>query len=156
MESKIPRRQHQFLIGFLVTAAVFVLSVSAHAEDPLDLLIIAHRSVRVDKLSDKDAKAIFLGKTKSWDWGRKIVPVNAKSGTSLRKAFQERTLGMNSSLEESYWERKKITTGAFPPPSFSSPIRAVFAVNGAIGYVFRKDYHKGVVKILLVIPKKSQ
>ena len=56
--------------------------------------------------------------------------------------------------EDSYWAEAKIMKGMTSPPEFSNVLKAVFKVDFSIGYVFRKDYKEGVVKILRVIPKE--
>ncbi len=38
-----------------------------------------------------------------------------------------------------------------PPATFSNLLKAVFKVNGSVGYVFRSDYKEGVVKVLMVL-----
>lgn len=129
-----------------------VTSTPAHAESPDDILIVAHPGVDQSEIVPGEVRAIFLKKKTSWPSGDKIVPINAKPGTDLRKRFQEFIIEMDPSLEGAYWENQKIRYGMSPPAEFSIPLRAVFALKGSIGYVFRKDFKEGVAKVLLVIP----
>ncbi len=56
--------------------------------------------------------------------------------------------------EDNYWEDQKIRNNMEEPPKFRNVLKAVFHLKGSIGYVYRKDYKEGVVKILTVIPAK--
>jgi hypothetical protein len=59
---------------------------------------------------------------------------------------------MTLKQEESYWNDARIRKGVSMPAEFSAIQKAVFKIKGAIGYLYRSDYKKGVTKIVLVIP----
>ena len=139
------------LLALLISLAV--PSGAAEAEAPQDLLIVANNNVPVSELSLEEVKAIFLKQRKSWRAGSTAVPIHAKAGSPLRKAFVKRVLGMTESEELSYWEGQKIRSGVEGPPEFGNPLKAVFRIKGGISYVMRSDYKEGVAKILLVVPK---
>ncbi len=136
-----------------VVLAVVAFTVSGRApraDSPNDILIIANNSIAASSISADELKAIFLKKKGSFA-GSKVVPINAKSGSALRKAFQQRVVEMDESLEANYWEQQKIKTGLTPPVEFAGTVKAVFSVKGSIGYCLRSEYREGVVKVLLVL-----
>ena len=83
----------------------------------------------------------------------KIVAIHAKEGSEARELFNKKVLGMDIVKEKARWEMEKIRLGTTAPPEFLDILRPVFAIDGAIGYLLRKDYLPGVSKIILTIPK---
>ncbi len=130
--------------------SVIICPLSATAESPEDLLIIANSATAVGSISKAEARELFL-KTKSNFGGRKTIPIHAATGSLLRRVFAQKVLGMTPEEEKQYWEKQKIMAGTTPPTAFPNTARAVFKLKSSISYVFRKDY-KNVGKILLVIP----
>lgn len=125
---------------------------SIWAQSPDDILIIANKSVHIDRLSLSDVQAYFLKLRQRWPDGNKVVPINAKANREARTAFVTRVMKMQPNKELAYWADQKIRLGQHPPVEFSNPLKAVFKLKGSIGYVFRSQYKEGVVKILAVIP----
>lgn len=130
-----------------MTPALHVL-----ADDPQDILIVANTKVPLDKIGLDDIRNIFLKKQTRWTMNVKAVPVFHGANETLHQHFVERVLEMDNFEEEAYWAKLKIMTGQPPPPKFRNPLRAVFRLNGAVGYVYRSEYREGVAKILLVLP----
>jgi hypothetical protein len=141
-----------FLIVVSTALALIVTTAlsTSRAESPNDILIIANKSVNAKSISVDDLMAIFLRKMESFGGGR-VVPINAKPGTTTRKAFQTRVLGMDGTSESGYWEKQKIKSGLTPPVEFAETVRAVFHMKGSIGYCRRSEYREGVVNVLLVL-----
>lgn len=140
----------------LMLALVVSLAVPggvAEADGPQDLLIVANQGVPEDELTLEEVKAIFLKQRKSWKAGSAVVPIHAKTGSTLRRTFLERVLAMTEAEELSYWEGQKIRKGVEGPPEFGNPLKAVFRIKGGISYVLRSDYKEGVAKVLLVVPR---
>jgi len=124
------------------------------ADSPNDILVISNRSVSVDKISLEDLRDVFLKKRKDWNKGGRAVPINAKPDSSLREKFRDRVINMTASEEERYWQDRKIKFGTKKPADIGNRLKIVFKVKGAVSYVFRSEYKKGVVKVLLEIPAK--
>jgi hypothetical protein len=148
------RTKHLPLVS-LAALALAIVTLTAvrsapRADSPNDILIIANNSISASSISADELKAIFLKKKGSFA-GSKVVPINAKSGSALRKAFQSRVVEMDENLEANYWEQQKIKTGLTPPVEFAGTVKAVFSVKGSIGYCLRSEYREGVVKVLLVL-----
>ena len=143
--------KHTMLILFLVAAITGVWQSSARAESPDDILVVANNALSVSSVSNAELKSIFLKERTRWRNGAKVIPIHAKEGTPLRRAFLRRLLNMEESRERAYWQEQKIKRGALPPAAFSSSLRAVFQIKGSVAYVFRSDYKEGVAKIVAVL-----
>jgi ABC-type phosphate transport system substrate-binding protein len=128
----------------------------AHADDPLDLLIVANFDVPERSLTQAELHQIFLKVRTNWSNGKSIVPVNQPSGSEGRAEFLQRILGMNESQEKRYWEEQKVRKGVTPPPVFANVAKAVFRLSGSISYVYRKDYLEGVSRVVLVLPATAR
>jgi len=147
----IPRRTYR---GALMIAIAFFLAASwAEAKDnPMDILVVANKSVKTQKIDIDTLRNIFLKDQLSWQAGNKVVPVHP-GDTKLRNKFVSRVLGMNTLAEEKqYWKKQKISHGVAEPPSFRNNLKAVFKLKGAVSYVYRHEYLEGVAKVLLVLP----
>ena len=70
----------------LALALVAVVGSTARAESPDDILVVANNAVGVDKISQAEARGLFLKHRKSWSGGGKAIPIHAKSGTRDRKS----------------------------------------------------------------------
>ncbi len=139
---------------FSIVCVVVFTALPARAESPNDILIVANNSVNLDTISLDEVRAIFLKKRKSWRGGGKVVPINAKMGTSLRSDFAQKVLGMSPSSEKRFWEEQKVKRGRTAPPELKTPLKGVFSLKGSVSYVRRKNFKPGVAKILLVIPSR--
>ena len=125
--------------------------VNAESED--DILIVANNKVEADAITVDEARAFFLKKRTSWKEGGKIAVINAPKDSILRDVFRSKVLGMDWSHEQSYWQNEGIRKGLSQPPEFSQTLKAVFKIQGSLGYVFRKDFKEGSAKVLLVIER---
>ena len=140
-----------FFLGF---------SPVAQAESPDDIIVFVNKALKVDSVEIDELKEIFLKNKTSWSPREKIVCINAKKGTALRKTFRQRVLGMAENAENIYWQDRMSRHKLARPPEFSNTVKAVFKVKamfktlGAIGYAFRKDVPENVVKTVLVIPNR--
>lgn len=139
---------HSLLIVFI---CVF-LSFDADAQSPDDILIIANKGVATDAISIEEVKAIFLKQRNNYKSGGRATPINARKGSALRKAFQEKVLGMDGTQETQYWQEQKIKKGIGAPVELSNTVRAVFSMRGGISYCYRKSYKEGTSKVLLTLP----
>ena len=123
----------------------------AAAEDPNDILIVANPSAPASGISLDDIRSIFLKKRSNWPGDGNAVPINARKGSSLRKEFVKRVLGMTQAEESAYWKDARIKSGLTEPAEFSDVLKAVFKLKGSLSYVFRSDYKEGVAKIIYIL-----
>lgn len=152
MKMRTQARKKLCLISSILAAAL-AMTVSAttvEAESPDDLLIIANKSVKASKISAEELKAIFLKKKATFK-GSKVIPINAREGSSLRKQFRQRVLNMGGGEEAAYWEELKVKKGESNPTEFGNTLKAVFSVKGSIGYCHRKNFKEGAANILAVL-----
>jgi hypothetical protein len=145
------KKNRRAISAGLLAALVIAFSVPARAESPNDILIIANKSAPVKKISLQEAKAFFLKEKRNWRGGGKAIPINAKVGSAIRKAFRNRVLSMDPASEAIYWQAEGIRKGVAKPAAISNTLKAVFSVKSSISYCFRKDYKEGLVKILLAL-----
>lgn len=139
------------IVMFVVGSFIVGFMTPANANSPDDLLIVGHRSVNADSISVGELRAIFLKQRSRFSAGGKAMPIHAKPGSALRKAFQLKVLAMDASAEKKYWQDQKIKDGSNAPIELSDTLRAVFSMRGGISYCFRKHYKAGTSKILLTL-----
>ncbi len=148
------------LLRLLMTAlsvfAVLTLfpSNTQAGENERDIFVVMNRGVKVSSLSMAELKAIFLRERKYLEGNKKVIAINAKEGSDLRQEFRRKVLKMDANEERGFWEKKKIHSMISPPPEFKKLLKATYMIKGAISYIYRKDYHKGVVNVLMVLPAK--
>lgn len=143
--------KHTIFVLFVVAVISGAWQSTAHAERPDDILVVANNSLKADSVSTAELKAIYLKERTRWKTGGRAIPIHAKEGTALRRAFLQRLLRMEESRERAYWQEQKIKKGTLPPAAFSSSLRAVFQIKGSVAYVFRSDYKQGVAKVVAVL-----
>ena len=156
MSSGIPDRARRIvahaLLGLVMTAGLLWV-LPARAEDPNDILIVANKSVKASGVPLDEIQEYFLKIRQRWPDGEKVVPIHAKENKPARNEFVKRVMKMSPAKELAYWSDQKIRHGQHPPVEFSNTLKAVFKLRNSIGYVLRRDYKDGVVKILAVIPR---
>ena len=144
-------KRFSLLTVVLISLLALLPSGVANAESPDDILIIANNSVGVNSVSLQELRTMFLKQRQNWKSGGKVFPLNAKPGTPIRKVFQAKVLGMDTTSEQAYWQDQRIRKGLSKPSAFSNPLKAVFSVKGSISYCYRKQYKPGLAKVLLVL-----
>jgi ABC-type phosphate transport system substrate-binding protein len=124
------------------------------AESPDDILVFINKTMDHGDVSLDELKKIFLCKKTTWSNGQRIVPINAKESSAIRKSFREKVLGMTANEELTYWSNQRLVHQISNPAEFTATTKAVFKLRTAIGYAYRRDVPKNVVKVVLVIPQK--
>ncbi len=147
------QRNNTLLVWALLLFFAVCMPSTALADDPKDILIVVNKAVPVRKLDEEDVKKIFLKERIVWVGGQGIVPINVKD-KALRDDFRKRVMNMTEVQEDRYWKDQQIRFGDAKPPVFSKALKAVFKLKGGITYVYRSEYLKGVVNVVLVIPVK--
>lgn len=142
-------------LGSVFLLAGVLSGIPALADSPEDILIVANKGAEVNQVTPEEVRSYFLKTRTHWKSGGKVVPVNIKDDPKLRAQFQQLVLQMTPEQEKHHWTEQGIRKGLQPPPEFKKPLRAVFKIKAAIGYVFRKDFTEGVAKILLVVPSNA-
>lgn len=134
-----------------ILASVLGLSGIAHAQE--SLVVIANKSVPLDRLDPQRTTQIFLKQIQNWPDGKPIAPVDVKEGSPLRAEFYARVTGRSAGQVRAYWARQEFTGMGFPPKQVASAAdvaRFVQITPGAVGYVNRKAADSSVKTLLNV------
>jgi ABC-type phosphate transport system substrate-binding protein len=135
-------------VVFLVLAGIVLPVPSIYAAD---YVLVANNDVSVDRLSEYDVRAIFLGEKLHWADGRAIRLVILEGG-EIHKAFLHDNIGKTPEQFFSYWQRQVFNGRALAPRSFDKMADVVVYVathSGAVGYV-SADYVSNFVKTLSI------
>jgi hypothetical protein len=147
------RMRTPFLFSALMLlGATTPMEANSGGGAPTDLLVIGNSAVPTDSVSAAELKNYFLKKSGRWSGGMKVIPVNAKTGSPARVAFQKLVLGMSAAEEMRYFQDLKIKKGITAPAEFGNTQKAVSKLKGSVSYTLRSEYKAGVNKVLLTIP----
>ncbi|MGL4410426.1 MAG: hypothetical protein ACRCTU_18730 [Zoogloea sp.] len=134
-------------LRYALAFIVLLLAASAHAQ----VVVVANKSIPVEKLNADQTTQIFLKQTQTWPDGQPIYPVDIKEGSTIRAEFYGKVTGRTSAQMRAYWARQAFTGMGFPPKQVESAddvIKLVQATPGAIGYVSRKPTESPVKVVL--------
>ena len=133
----------------MIISLIFALSISLvfpAYSDGVDVLVIANSSVEVDSVSSKFLKKVYLGKSKKWEDGEKLVPVSLKKG-EVHTNFIKEVVKKSISQFNTYWKKKIFTGKGTPPKSFDTEAELVKYIKntpGSLGYISSTTPHDGV------------
>lgn len=115
------------------------------------VVVVVSTQNSTSELDEKQIYNIYMGKTKSFPDGMKVLPLDQKKGSSNRDSFRDELLQKSSSQLNTYWSRL-IFTGKGTPPQESGgsvDVKSLVAANpNFIGYIDSSDVD-GSVKVLL-------
>jgi len=100
--------------------------------------VIVHPDNPNTTLEAKDLQKIFLGKTKKFPSGDKVVPIDLSQDSQTKAAFYEGIIKKKMSQLTAYWSKLIFTGKAQPPKAVSSEEEAIKYVSenpDAIAYV---------------------
>jgi len=120
----------RILKGFIFSLLIVYFAKS------FELAVIANKDFNADNISLHLLKRIYL-KKKLFINGNKVIPVNLKYSSKLRKIFQKEVLNMDEEELSLYWNNMYFN-GIRPPLTLSSEravIEFVKKFKNAIGYV---------------------
>lgn len=116
---------------FLATA-LSVCSLSALAE-----VAVIVNPANSSALDADAIKKIYLGKSKSFDNGTKVNPVN-QDGNSIADEFNDKVVGKSGSQLNAYWSKLVFTGKGTPPEKLSNDQAVIDFVSSnadGIGYI---------------------
>ena len=119
-----------------------------------DFKVIVNASVAEARLTARQVSAFLLKDITKWSDGRKVLPVDATSGSPLRADFSRRVHGRSATAIKNYWLQQIFSGRDVPPPEKANEdeiVEYVRANPGAIGYVSTSRSSEGV-KVLEVEP----
>lgn len=118
-----------------------------------DAIVVANRSVGVDRIDRATLKSLFLGKKKKWDNGSKAVIVVLRQG-DVAEAFFKTNVSKTPKQFLTYWKKMVFTGKGSMPRLFESEEELVNYVKmtpGAVGFVQATTATDGV-KTLSITP----
>lgn len=123
-------------IRSFVAALLVLTAAAAQGEDGFK--IIVHPSNPTSSMAADEVSGLFLKKTKKWDHGPAVTPVDHQDSSPVRVRFSTAIHDRPVSAVEAYWQQKVFSGRGVPPPKEASDgavIAFVQANPGAIGYV---------------------
>ena len=98
--------------------------------------VIANSALQIEDVSQESLRQIFL-KKRRFAGDIKLVPLNQKPDSAIRRSFEQKILHMSRHRLRRYWTTQHYK-GNRPPIQLSSDtsvIKFVQKVDGAVGYV---------------------
>ena len=121
--------------------------VSGYAQTNRSFKVIVNKENSVTKLSKADISKMLLKKVSKWEDGQKVLPIDQKADSRVRKNFSKVIHKKSVVAILAYWQ-KKIFTGKGVPPvekrTNNDVIKFVKDNPGAIGYVSNNTKVTGV------------
>ena len=116
-----------------------------------DVAVIANKGISVDSISAKEAKKLWLGKSKSLG-GTNVKLADLKPGDASREQFYSNVVKKSGKKLKAYWAKIVFSGKGTPPKPFASDadvIGWVAKTPGALGYV-DSGAADDSVKVLLI------
>lgn len=133
MFTEIFKINKKWLTLFVLPMLLFVTSSKLLA----DVVIVSHPEFSIDSISAKEAKKIWLGKTKQLA-GVNLKPVDQPKGSAARDHFYKTIVRKNEKQLKAYWAKIVFSGKGNPPKTLDSDADVINWVNstpGAFGYV---------------------
>lgn len=128
---------NRFRVGFVCVITLLVLAATAAAQDG-SFRVIVNSSNPSGSLRSAYVSKLFLGKTRRWDQGAAVAPVDRSARSSVRAKFSRSVHNKSVGAVKSYWQQMIFSGRGVPPLVLHSDAEVVAYVKrnpGAIGYV---------------------
>lgn len=138
-----------WIAAFVTFAFVLVIAIPTLAF--ADVAVVANKGIGVNSISEKEAKKIWLGKSKSLG-GTSLKVADLPKGNSSREQFYDAVVKKNNKKLKAYWAKIVFSGKGTPPKTFSSDadvISWVASTSGAVGYIDNTNVNDSV-KVLMV------
>jgi len=119
-----------------IAISLLLATAVGHPAFGEEMVVIVHGDRNVPLDVDELAQ-IYLKKRRYWEDGKRIVPVNQDSASTIRDDFVRAVFGTDSRELVPYWNRQYFR-GVLPPATLASDeavVRFVASEPLAIGYV---------------------
>ena len=133
----------------LVLALIGVFSIGVMAQS---YKVVVNSSNTVSSLTKKQVSDYIMKKTKKWDNGTIVSPVDQLPNSADRGSFSKDIHGKATSAIKSFWQQAVFSGSGTPPPeqnTDSQVIEYVKSKAGSIGYVSSEANTDGV-KVLSI------
>ena len=143
---------HKLIKGKIMRAVIMLsLFVVTTGSVFADVSVIANKGIGTDSITAKEAKKIWLGKTRSLD-GTSVKLADLPKGNASRDHFYSSVVKKNEKKLKAYWAKIVFAGKGTPPKAFGSDAEVVSWVAstpGAVGYV-NSTAADDSVKVLMV------
>ncbi len=127
-----------------------VLTFTATVAQAEEVVLIVNPANPLTEMTLENVKKIYLGKSKFFPGGGKVIPADQPEKTLVREIFYDVMIDKSPAKLRAYWS-KRIFTGKGTPPIVKKGDEEMLAWVAeqpmALGYVFRKSVDDSV-KIL--------
>lgn len=138
------------LIGLLA-----MLSAVEMRADHAAFRVIVHRSNPLVSITRAELSAIYMKRSRSWNGGREVVPVDQRAGSPVREHFSRAVHGKNVAYVTRYWQRVIFSGRGIPPRQLQNDAAVLALVSSsrdAIGYIAGDVPPGDGVRVLPVTP----
>ena len=118
------------------------------------LYVVVNASNPIQKLAQRDAVALYTGRTRTFPDGREAVAYDQAEASIVRADFYRSLTGMDLARINSYWARLRVSGQVQPPRMLNDEGHVVSAVRSdpnAVGYL-RSAPTDPALKVVLVMP----
>lgn len=118
-------------------AAMSVVAGSQQLEAQ-EFQVVVNAANPISEISRSDASRIFQKKTKKFENGQGVSPVDLPADSPVREQFSQGVHGRSASAIKSYWQQQIFSGRGVPPEEKGSDLAVLDFIRstpGAIGYV---------------------
>jgi len=112
-----------YVSTLMLMAVLTFTAIAAHADE---VVLIVNPANPLAEMTLKDVKKIYLGKSKFFPGGGKVIPADQPEKSQVRKIFYEVMINKSPSKLKAYWS-KRIFTGKGTPPIVKKGDEAMLA-----------------------------
>jgi len=130
---------------------IFVYLFAMFGSIQAQVVIIAHKDVPVEQLTQPQLLDFYTGDIKRWENKDPVIVFTLKPKTAIQDSFFY-LLGRTSSRMKSIWMKNMLSAESDPPESLiseSAVLQRVSSTPGAIGFV-SQDSINDAVKTLII------
>ncbi|NOY63240.1 MAG: phosphate ABC transporter substrate-binding protein [Gammaproteobacteria bacterium] len=128
-------KKNRRLIAAVIVLSLLFMVITGQAV--ADVAVVANKGIGVDSISAKEAKKVWLGKTKSLG-GTSVKPADLPKGNASRDHFYSHVVKKSEKKLKAYWAKIVFSGKGSPPKPLGSDAEVVSWVAstpGAVGYV---------------------
>ena len=134
----------------VVCIVIFAFTISIAKSQ--EFKVIVNSSNSTSSLTKKQVSYYFLKKKTKWSNGVRVIPLDLKSSSSVRKVFTRKIHNKSITQVRAYWQQSVFSGRASPPtekPNDLAVINYVKSHKGAIGYISKNTKAVGVKTIIV-------
>ena len=131
---------------YLILASILLLLDTTALTAGDDTIVVISLVKPNEKITAGMLRGIYLKKKVFWKDEMRIIPVNLPPQNGIRNIFSKKILSMEHRELVEYWNEQYFK-GVTPPPVLESEDavkRFVIKVDGAIGYIRKKNLEPGL------------